>query len=728
MSLSKITMSPFFPLWLIVLLTGIGLALPILQYWLIRRRLGRFKALAVSLLRLGAILFLISFALNPALVSKKEHKVLPSLAILVDTSQSMNLSGPGGKGRRLDEARTLLLEGSRPLLKSLTERFEVRLYALGESLRPIEAGQLGGLKAEGKAGDLSDALKELNGKSSLAVLLSDGNVKWENPNSKDLPLLALPVGDPKEYKDLLIKEIRAPALAFRGRPVSVDVTIKSYGYHGLTAPVVLKDGSKVLAVKNVRINESPGEVIHSFSFTPEDLGQHRLSVSIPPQFGESLTSNNSVNLSLRVVRDKIRILMVSGSPSLNYRFMRMALKNDPSIDLLSFVILRTPSDILNVPVQEQGLIPFPVETLFSKELKNFDLLIFDNFPYRLYISPNHIESVREFVREGGSFALIGGPSFSSAGYGDSPIGEILPVRFTGREDYRRDSPSGVKLSRAGVTHPITQFSGNQGDHRSLWSEMPPLDGVNLVEPKGKGTVLLESADGSQCPILTLGNYGKGRVLVLSTDYSWKWYMGMVAKGKGNGAYLRLIERAVRWLTKDPSLEPIQITPPEKTGTAGQEMELRIKVREDGFSTRLRGTVSLSVFNPDGMKIGSLLKATSEPSEYLGSFPTEKGGAYKVRVDAPTGSTEESIVIHSPLEDLDAAPDHERLKRITASTGGKMMLEKDELLKEIGAYAEKNEGGFVEERRVPLWNTPYALALILTFLMAEWYLRRRWGLI
>src|SRR3972149_11599718 len=107
--------------------------------------------------------------------------------------------------------------------------------------------------------------------------------------------------------------------------------------------------------------------------------------------------------------------------------------------------------------------------------------------------------------------------------------------------------------------------------------MPALDGINLLEPKSSGTVLLESADGNSRPILTVGSYGKGRILVLATDYSWKWYMGMVARGKGNWPYLRFLERAVRWLTKDPSLDPIQITFPESGRVTGRELEFRMKV-------------------------------------------------------------------------------------------------------------------------------------------------------
>ena len=431
MTVDQATIAPIFPLWLILLLFILGLASVILQFFLIRRRLGHSRALFISILRLGTILFLISFALNPSLVAKKEYKTSPTMAILLDTSLSMGQPGQKGKASRLDEARTFLMEGQNPLLKSLSEKYEVKLYGLGEPLRAVEAGELARLKPDGEKGDLNAALKELSGKSILAVLLSDGNLKWDGSQSS-LPLFTVPMGDPVEYKDILIKAVKAPALAFRGREVVIDVTIKNYGYAGLMLPVILKDGSKLLTAKNTHIKASPGEVTTSLSFIPDEVGQKNLTISIPQQFGESLVANNSFNLSIKVIRDKIRVLMASGSPSMNYRFMRMALKNDPSVDLLSFVVLRTPSDIINVPIQEQSLIPFPVETLFLKEIKNFDLLIFDNFSYSLYLSPHHLESIKDFVREGGGFAAIGGPHLlDEEGYALTPIGEMLPVRLGG---------------------------------------------------------------------------------------------------------------------------------------------------------------------------------------------------------------------------------------------------------------------------------------------------------
>jgi uncharacterized membrane protein len=732
MTLDQTTIAPIFPMWLIFLLFVFGAASVILQFFLIRRRLGHSRALAISILRLGAIFFLISFALNPSVIAKLEHKTSPTVAILLDTSLSMGQPGQKGKASRLDEARAFLMEGQNPLLKSLSEKYEVKVFELGESLKAVEVDELARLKPGGVKGDLNTAFQELRGKTTLAVLLSDGHLKWDGGQS-NLPLFTVPMGNPIEYKDLLIKTVKAPTLVFRGREVVIDVTIRNYGYGGLTLPVLLKDGSKLLTAKNMHIQASPGEVTTSLSFIPDEVGQKNLSISIPQQFGESLVGNNSINLSIKVVRDKIRILMISGNPSMNYRFMRMALKNDPSIDLLSFVILRTPSDILNVPIQELSLIPFPVETLFSKEIKNFDLLIFDNVSYSLYLSPHHLESIRDFVREGGGFAAIGGPHLLDEGrYAVTPIGEMLPVRLVGKEDYRGDSATGVRLSQAGVVHPITRLSsdvaGDGSGLLSFWQDMPSLDGINLLEAKSSSAVLLEAADGTPWPILTVSNYGKGRALALATDYSWKWYMGRVARGKGNMAYLKLVDRMVRWLTKDPDLDPVQITLPENPGSIGKETEIRIKLREGDLAPNLRSPVLFSAFSPDGLKIESKLKPTEQPSEYLGSFLPQKGGIYKIKVETQAGHLEEFMVITGSLESLDAAPDHEQLKMISSSTGGKYLSNADNLLREIESDTQKRGSRFVEEKRSPVWATPFVMAIVLGLLVLEWYFRRRWGLV
>jgi len=431
-----------------------------------------------------------------------------------------------------------------------------------------------------------------------------------------------------------------------------------------------------------------------------------------------------------VLRDKIRILMVSGSPSLNYRYLRVALKNDPAIDLLSFIILRTPSDIMNVPLQEQSLIPFPVDTLFSKELKNFDLLIFDNFSYNLFLRKTHLESIERFVKEGGGFAAIGGPQFLETNrLLGSALEEMVPVRMSGKEFYRRGSSFGVKLSRGGKGHPITRFSAEENSNTRFWQEMPSLNGMNLVDSKGSAKVLLESTGDLSRPILTVGNYGGGRTLALATDDSWKWYMGMVAQGKGNWAYLRFMERMVRWLTRDPSLDPVQVAWMEGETRLGQRKEFRIQIREAELPPGSKGEMKLTVLNPDGLQMDARLEEEGgrQPNEFLGSFIPEKEGIYKLKIETPGGSREENVLITETWEDQDGIPDHEQLKRIAVLTGGRVLGKGDDPLKVIERVAKKGEKHFFEETKVPLWGNFYALALILVLLTSEWYFRRRWGL-
>jgi hypothetical protein len=258
--------------------------------------------------------------------------------------------------------------------------------------------------------------------------------------------------------------------------------------------------------------------------------------------------------------------------------------------------------------------------------------------------------------------------------------------------------------------------------------MPPLDGINLLEAKSSGTVLLESTDGIPRPILVAGNYGKGRVSVLGTDFSWKWYMGMLAQGKGNWAYLRFMERMVRWLTRDPSLDPVQITLPAKHGEVGQEIGVQIRVKEEDPSSASKKIVSFSVFNPDGAKVVSQLRTTAQQGEFFGSFLPEKEGIYKVRVETLGGRLEESVVVAEAVEGVDGVPNHEYLKMIAETTGGKVLLSGKDVLREAEGYGERSKGHFVEERRLPLWSAPYLLVLIPALLGTEWYLRRRGGMI
>jgi hypothetical protein len=349
------------------------------------------------------------------------------------------------------------------------------------------------------------------------------------------------------------------------------------------------------------------------------------------------------------------------------------------------------------------------------------------------LNPDYLESIRGFVESGGAFALFGGPNvYHERSDRLTPIGDILPIRFVEQELYRRNSPVGLRLTQAGSEHPLMQVSDDLSkDANSLfrfWQQLPSMDGINLVETKSFADVLLESADGIAWPILTVADYRKGRVVAFVSDYAWKWYMGMIANGKGNQFYLRLMHRMVRWLTKDPGLDPVQIILPDMSVIAGQEIDVRIRYQAEDSSRSSDAPVSFLVFNPEGVRIPSKLKPGAQAGEYFVSFHPRTGGIYRVRVETPLGNLEKSMVVAGPLESLDAAPDHDQLKKIAASTGGKYLVPGDDLLNEIREYARKAEKKFIEEKHLPIWATPLVMVIVLVLLSAEWYFRRRWGLI
>ncbi len=650
----------------------------------------------------------------------------------------MNVKGQNNKSR-IERARDILTLGEITLLDKLAEKYDVSLYSFAEGLRPLDVNELPALKAQGKDSDLFPALFQIGDSRGLprpeiALILSDGKIPWGEEAERllsqlNVSLWTVPLATMEDYRDLAITEVRVPDLVFEDKPVKIDFTIKGYGYRGTSLPVVLKKNEKLVAQATVFIDQNRFEGTFSLSFVPHGKGHHQLSLAIPVQPEEMLTANNTATILMNVLRDKIRVLMVSGSPSFGYRFLRAALKGNPSFDLLSFVILRTPIDIMNVPQNDQALIPFPVDTLFDKELNGFDLVIFDNFSYVSYFATPYLENLRKFVEAGGAFAMFGGnKSFGDGEYGGTPLEGIMPLRFPSTESYQAGILDSFQLTKAGRIHILTRMVSDKEENIKLWKELPAIEGYNHLNPSGRGTVLVNAGPG--IPIFAVANVGQGRTLALATDYSWKWYMGRVAMGQSNQPYLRLITQMVRWLVRDPGLSMVEIEQPGLTGI-NEETQIRVKVRQENGPEALR--LSAWITNPDGVKIPLELRP-SDRGQYVSRFLPDKEGVYgfKVEVRSEDQLMDESecklVISSSTGEFVDPAPNPEHLIRLAQLTGGKFVDDSQQLDELMKVSRRTTQPRLMEQTRLPLWGTAFVLAFVLAILSLEWFLRRRWGLI
>ena len=253
--------------------------------------------------------------------------------------------------------------------------------------------------------------------------------------------------------------------------------------------------------------------------------------------------NRKAVVAIEGVRDKLRVLLVSGEPHQGERMWRNLLKSDANVDLVHFTILRPPEKATDgTPINELSLIAFPVADLFGPKIKDFDLIIFDRYSSQAILPRFYLDNVVAYVRKGGALLMAEGPAYGTPdGLFATPLGAIAPARPTGEEF---DEPFRAEISPDGAKHPVTRgLAGGDAD--------PPAWGRWLRQIGGEqtgGATLMQGVGNS--PLLVLNRVDKGRVALLLSDQMWLWARGF----DGGGPYLDLLRRLAHWLMKEPDLE------------------------------------------------------------------------------------------------------------------------------------------------------------------------------
>jgi uncharacterized membrane protein len=741
--------------WWVILVVALGsVALLVQQFLNLKLRLTVSQSSLLVLLRACVYGLLIFFLFVPALLEKRVAKLRRPLTILVDSSQSMafpaSAKPDGGKpaDSRLDVVKEKLLAGKEPLIQELSRDYDLRLYRFGTALEPIAPASIAQLKAQDQGTRLIELLQSAAreaGDQAGILLFSDGitngdQKSLEGAQSVPVPVFTIGVGDAEGFIDARIADLRAPEFAFRGRELKLDLTVQAHGLNGTTFPLYFNRGKNLITSRSIKVSSDRFEQKITLSFTPREIGTHTFSVSIPNQPGEQLAQNNHKEFKVEVQRDKIRVLTLSGSPAWNYRFLRMAMKQDPLIELVSFVFLRTPTDSVDVPDNRLSLIPFPIDDIFLEELKNFDVVVFDDFSHRAYFNPVYLDRVKEFVRDGGGLAMLGGVrSFDSGGYADSGLKEVLPVELDGKGSYQNSGAVRPVLTPSGKAHPVTRLMPDPKTNEAAWAKMPPLTAVNQVRG-GKGETLLSAGtDGSgpATPLLTIGRFGKGRTLALMSDDAWRWNFIAVGNRESPQNHLKLIRQAVRWLAQEPSFEQVQIRP-IPLSRPGEKIAVKLRVLKDDFTPTRQAAVQLRVIGPEGEPVVVQTTADSEEGEYTGEYIPTREGSYRVEAEASLagktlGKDKSSFSAVFPYGEIDdGKPNPELLKSIAEASQGEFIPINDWNEKTFAKIAAKLESHapsqIVERRQTRLWSTLWPFYIILALLSIEWWMRRKWGMI
>ncbi|HEU0029751.1 MAG TPA: glutamine amidotransferase [Kofleriaceae bacterium] len=716
------------------------------------------RATLIGLRTAAAVAALVIF-LEPAVELRQVAREPNRIAIVVDDSRSMSLAETPSGPTRIQRVRQLLAE-SKPTLEAWERDHKIDYYTFSDTLSSTTPG-LESAKAQGKATLMRKALEQVRARyegRDLAgvVLISDGAATGgfgEEAGDgairdflRSLETRVHTVWAAREgLKDVAVAKVMADEFAFVRTVVRIDAVIRTTGLPARRVPVTLSTDGQPLRQKVVDLPAGDHDVTVSFEVTPPRVGRYVYEISVPVADGEAVIENNARSFVIRVIRDKIRVLQVAGSPSWDVRALRQMLKSNPNVDLISFFILTTQDDVSLVPNDEKSLIPFPTRELFENQLKSFDLVIFQNFEYLPYGIADYLENVRSYVDDGGGLAMLGGSaSFTSGGYYGTPVAAALPVELYGPFDSgpvldtQRFSPT---LTEAGMQHPVTSLRYSAADNALVWKALPQLEGVNLVAgAKPDATVLathpkLKTKSGKPMPVIVAGEYGKGRSLAVTTDTVWRWgFVAAARPGDDGRQYTKFWENAMRWLIQDPDLRNLHVDSDAVEYAPGQLVRVTIRMLGRDYQPLPGGKVSLVVRRGADPARAEQVATASVTVGGDGTALHELGGlvpgVYRVEARATIAGRQvdasDIFLVREGGTELDRPTgDPALLETIATGTNGSSLGAVDKLPSDL----ELDPPRIVRvDRRtdVELWSRPGLLILVVGLLGLEWLLRQRSG--
>ena len=503
--------APLIPVWAISTLAILALGTTAIGA---ARRLNGWLWRTLSVLLIGAVL------MNPSLV-EEEREPLPDIALaVIDRSDSMDIPG------RTEAADAALADlRARAEADPELDLVEAEIGNDSDGTLAIDAIQaaLAGIPRDRLAG---------------IVVASDGRVH-DVPDDVaaldiDAPVHHLLTGDP-DQGDRRLVIVEAPRYGLVGEPAEFVIRVEDDAMRGTATLSFRVDGGEA---QTARITIGQDTTVTA----PVDhRGANVIEIEVEPGPEELSLINNRAAVSLTGVRDRLRVLLVTGEPHNGARTWRDLLKSDPSVDLVHFTILRPLDRNDGTPVDELSLIPFPTRELFEERLEEFDLVIFDRYRRRGIMPPLYFDYIARYVDNGGALLITAGPPFGQAvSIYRSPLAAVIPARPTGVIATGAYRP---EITEAGQRHPVTaNLAPAEGE--DPWGEwFRRIDATVLG-----GETLLQAPDGG--PLLVLARAGGGRAAIVLSDQSWLWARGY----DGGGPHGEMFRRVAHWLMGEPELD------------------------------------------------------------------------------------------------------------------------------------------------------------------------------
>lgn len=576
----SVSFEPVLP-WALIALAGVaGLAL------LVALAIGRSRG---TLLRALSFALLLAALANPV-VRNEERQPLPDIAVaVVDQSLSQQT---GARSKRTEEAVAALKQAVARLPNTELRTVDVKSLASSEDdgTRAFEV--------------LNRALADIPpDRFAGAVMITDGQVHDvpQDPAKSGIggPLHALITGS-KTEKDRQIVIEKAPRFGMVGQEQTVAFRLDEANGPGQPVPVTIT----VSGGTPITIDVSPGQTVE-VPVAVDHGGQNIVEITAPPLDGEISLQNNRAVTVIEGVRDRLRVLLVSGEPHAGERTWRNLLKADASVDLVHFTILRPPEKQDGTPTKELALIAFPTRELFVDKLDQFDLVIFDRYRRQSVLPEAYMFNIAQYVRNGGAVLIASGPDLAAEdGLYSTPLSDIMAAIPTGDVV---EEPFKPMLTDQGRKHPVTKDLPDSAGETPSWGRW-----FRLVDTSTQSGETVMSGPGDK-PLLVLSRQDEGRVAQLLSDQGWLWARGF----EGGGPQTELLRRLAHWLMKEPDLEEEALNGRQQ----GNDLILERRTMADSAEP-------VEVTLPSGKTETVPLRQVS-PGRFQGSLPVTEAGLHRL---------------------------------------------------------------------------------------------------
>lgn len=541
-------------------------------------------------------IFLLGMLLNPVLIEQERVPIKDVAVIVVDKSSSQSI---GQRTARTERAR---LE----LQKTIEAQTSLELRTIEAPLTTDD-----NINETHLFSALDSILADVpESRRAGVIFLTDGqihDVPQDTPRLTEYGPIHVLLSGNRNENDRRLVITNAPAYSLVGQSSDIKFKVETTslsGATGQTADVIIRENDQPAQHIRVPVGEE-----QTVSVNIDRAGQNIIELETAPTEDELTIVNNRMPVVINGVRDRLKVLLVSGQPHAGGRTWRNTLTSDPGVDLVHFTILREPDKVDFTPQNELSLIAFPFRELFEVKLYDFDLIIFDRYRLNRILPMHYFENIAKYVREGGALLEVNGPSYASQNsIFTTALKDILPAYPVGDVITQKFTPALTAIGKAHpVTLPLEKLAQSSDQPWGPWFRQ-----VNVQAEKGN--VLMNGANGT--PLLTLDRVDQGRVAQLSSDEIWLWARGY----DGGGPQAELLRRLIHWLMKEPELEENALD----TNVNNKTIEITRHTISDK-------SVTVRVETPDGHN-KTVILSPQEDGSLHGQFKATGPGVYKLSDD------------------------------------------------------------------------------------------------